>query len=186
MVVDNLKPLSVESQRLLLQIARKTIESHLNHGVQPTFEISHTELLVKRGVFVSLHKGEELRGCIGYITSQNSLVQTVAEAVVGAATKDPRFEPIQAKELVEIEIEISVLSPLERLQKVGDIEIGVHGLYVTQGRQSGLLLPQVATSYSWDRPQFLQQTCRKAGLPDDEWKKPDTEIYLFSAQILVE
>lgn len=186
MVVDNLKPLSLESQQRLLEIARKTIEAHLNHEGRPTFQISDTELLAKRGVFVSLHTGEELRGCIGYITSQNPLHETVAEAVVSAATKDPRFEPIQAKELPGIEIEISVLTPLERLQKVDDIEIGVHGLYVTQGRQSGLLLPQVPTSYGWDRAEFLQQTCRKAGLPDDALKKPETEIYLFSAQILAE
>ena len=186
MAIDNLKPLSVESQQRLLGIARKTIEAHLNHEVRPTFQISDTELLVKRGVFVSLHRGEELRGCVGYITSQNPLYQTVAAAVGGATTKDPRFEPVQAKELPGIAIEISVLTALERLQKVDDIEIGVHGLYVTQGRQSGLLLPQVPTSYGWDRSEFLQQTCRKAGLPDDAWKKPETEIYLFSAQVLAE
>jgi len=179
MAIDDVKQLSAESQRLLLEVARKTIESHLNQESRPKSQIFDTELLVRRGLFVVLKMGEELRGCIGYITSQNSLYQTVAQAVVGVATKDSRFEPVQAKELVEIEIESSVLTPLEGLQKVGDIEIGANGLYITQEGQSGLLLPQVAASYGWDRSQFLQRTCGNTRLPD-------TEIYFFNSKILVE
>ncbi len=102
---------------------------------------------------------------------------------VAAAFDDPRFDPLTAKELKDLALEISVLTPMERLKIVDEIEVGKHGLYIKKGFYSGLLLPQVATEYGWDRITFLEETCRKAGLPRNAWKEKGTEIYLFSADI---
>jgi AmmeMemoRadiSam system protein A len=100
-----------------------------------------------------------------------------------AAFNDPRFESLTTKELKDVELEISVLTPLQRIRDLKEIEVGKHGLYIKKGFYSGLLLPQVATEYNWDRLTFLEETCRKAGLPRHAWKEKDTEIYLFSADI---
>ncbi|RPJ36751.1 MAG: AmmeMemoRadiSam system protein A, partial [Deltaproteobacteria bacterium] len=102
---------------------------------------------------------------------------------VAAAFDDPRFEPLAAKELKDLELEISVLTPMARLKNTDEIEIGKHGLYIKKGFSSGLLLPQVAAEYGWDPITFLEETCRKAGLPRNAWKEKNTEIYIFSADI---
>jgi AmmeMemoRadiSam system protein A len=100
-----------------------------------------------------------------------------------AAFRDPRFTPVKEKELSELDFEISVLTPLKRTMDVNDIQVGKHGIYIKKGWYSGLLLPQVATEYGWDRQAFLEHTCQKAGLPSNAWKEKDTELYIFSADI---
>jgi AmmeMemoRadiSam system protein A len=186
MLEKSLNPLSIESQQFLLETARRSIESHLQDEVQPTFQLDDAVLLEKRGAFVSLHKAEKLRGCIGYLQAETPLYQTVADVAVAAATRDPRFEPVQLPEMPEIALEVSVLTPLQQVQSVDEIEVGVHGLYIKYRKQAGLLLPQVATEHSWERATFLQQTCRKAGLPSHAWHDPEVEIYGFSAQVFGE
>src|SRR6185295_19984167 len=121
------------------------------------------------GAFVTLHKHGELRGCIGHIEANEPLGKVVTRCAVAAASTDPRFPPITADELRQIEIEISLLGPLEQIHGPGDIVVGRHGLVVEQGWQRGLLLPQVATEWHWDAETFLAHTCHKAGLPRDAW-----------------
>ena len=160
-----------------------TIEDRVKGMKTPRADVLTESLKEKRGAFVTLHKRGQLRGCIGSIQPTKPLHQTVEEMAAAAAFNDPRFESLTAKELKEIELEISVLTPLERVRDVKDIEVGKHGLYIKKGFFSGLLLPQVATDYNWDRITFLQETCHKAGLPQNAWKDKDAEIYLFSADI---
>lgn len=178
--------LSEESQRLLLRIARASIESFLSKKPFPEFEITDPKLTEKRGAFVTLHKDGKLRGCIGYVMALKPLWQTVKEVAVAAAVDDPRFPPVTLKELDEIEIEISVLTPMRRIRDIEEIRVGTHGIYIKRGINSGLLLPQVAVEYGWSREEFLAQTCYKAWLPPDAWKDPMTEIYIFSAQVFSE
>jgi len=178
--------ISIESQALLLKIARTSIESHLKKQNPPKFEITDQNLLQKRGAFVTLHKHGQLRGCIGYVLPYKSLHQTVAEMAVAAATEDPRFSNVTLDEMDKIDIEISALSTLKIIENIDEIKVGKHGLYMKQGAFSGLLLPQVATDYGWNRQEFLEYTCQKAGLPKDAWKDPKTEISIFSAQVFGE
>ena len=138
------------------------------------------------GAFVSLHKQGGLRGCIGTFIGLRPLVNTVQEMAISASLNDPRFPPVSEDELKEIDIEISVLSPLREIKDLSEIEVGRHGIYITRGYLSGVLLPQVATEYAWDRDTFLQHTCQKAGLPPDAWKQEGTKIEIFSAQVFGE
>jgi len=180
------KDISVESQALLLKIARASIESHLRKQKPPEFEVTDKNLLQKRGAFVTLHKHGQLRGCIGYVLPYKPLHQTVAEMAVAAATEDPRFPNVTLNEMEDIDIEISALSTLKKIESIEEIEVGKHGLYIKQSIFSGLLLPQVATEYGWNCKEFLEHTCQKAGLPKDAWKDPKTEISIFSAQVFGE
>jgi AmmeMemoRadiSam system protein A len=102
---------------------------------------------------------------------------------VAAAFRDPRFPPVRKDQLKDLSLEISVLTPLRKTADVDDIEVGTHGLYIRRGGRAGLLLPQVATEYGWDRGTFLRETCRKAGLAPEAWRDPETEIFLFSADV---
>ena len=149
----------------------------------PDFSIASERLDERRGAFVCLHKGKELRGCIGMIEGIKPLRETVREMAIQAAFGDPRFCALDRDELDRIDIEISVLTPLERIDDPTRIEIGRHGLYIRKKHRSGLLLPQVATEQGWNRTQFLEWTCRKAGLPPKAWQEADTEVYVFSAHI---
>ena len=149
----------------------------------PALETVPRSLCEPRGAFVSLHRQGQLRGCIGYLEAVKPLGQTVREMAAAAAFHDPRFRPLGKEELADLEVEISVLSPMRLIKNIDEIQVGTHGLYIVQGPCRGLLLPQVATEYKWDRLTFLQQTCGKAGLPPDAWKDPDTKIYLFTAEI---
>lgn len=178
--------LSNEEKQQLLAIARKSLEEYLSKGRIPSFEVTSPNLKEKRGAFVTLKKAGMLRGCIGLIYPIKPLYQTVAEMAVASAVDDPRFPPLSLDELPLVEIEISVLSPLERVKNIEEIEVGKHGLYIRSGPFSGLLLPQVATEYNWDRETFLQHTCLKAGLPSDAWKSKDVELYKFTAEVFSE
>ncbi len=175
--------LTEEEKKTLRKIAQSTIEGRIKGENPGKVEGLTDRLKEKRGAFVSLHKHGQLRGCIGLIQASKPLFIGVQEMAVAAAFNDPRFSPVGAKELKDLEIEISVLTPLERVKDIQEIEIGKHGLYIKKGFYSGLLLPQVATQYKWDRVTFLEETCRKADLQRNAWKEPDTEIYSFSADI---
>jgi len=186
--------LTREDQQRLLEIARGAIKKRLSQGhpeEPPDREEASTGedsavLREKRGIFVTLHRGGQLRGCIGYIQGFKPLAQAVGEMALAAAFGDPRFPPVTAAELPELDVEISVLTPLRRISDPSEIDIGEHGLYIVRGPHSGLLLPQVATEYGWGRETFLQHTCLKAGLPETAWQDPESEIYLFGAQIFGE
>lgn len=177
--------LNKEQKQRLLGIARSSIEGYLKTGKPMNFSETDPELAKRSGVFVTLNKGGQLRGCIGYVQAVKPLYQAVAEMAVEAALNDPRFNPVDLEELDKLDIEISVMSPLEKIDDVNKIEVGTHGIMIKKGFYSGLLLPQVATEYGWSREEFLCQTCSKAGLPTDEWGK-GAEIYIFSAEVFGE
>jgi len=176
--------LTEDEQRFLLQTARKTIFGYITQGKAPEFSCPNPKLNQKCGAFVTLHqKNGTLRGCIGYIEPIKPLVQTIVDMSIACSTRDPRFTPVTSDELPHLDLEISVLSPLEEINNPDRIVVGEHGLLVKKEYASGLLLPQVAVEFGWDRLRFLRETCRKAGLSADEWRQPDTRLFIFSAQI---
>ncbi len=178
--------LSAGEQRLLFQIARDSIAACLAGKALELPPDLPPALREPRGVFVTLHRRGRLRGCIGYLEAVKPLARAVQEMAVAAAFQDPRFPPVTAAELAELEVEISLLTTMRPVTHVEEIEVGKHGLYLERGAARGLLLPQVATECNWDRTTFLEQTCCKAGLPPNAWKEPGTKISVFSAEILKE
>jgi uncharacterized protein len=177
--------LTEADQQFLLQIARNAVTSYLA-GRAPTLpEVPPGVLTEPYGIFVSLHKGQELRGCIGNIYAASPLYRSVAECAIAAAVGDPRFMPLTPAELATVEFEISVLSPLERVLDVRNIVIGKHGLFISKNNARGLLLPQVAATFGWETERFLQETCKKAGLKPDDWQH-DATIQSFSALVFSE
>ncbi len=178
--------LNLDQKKRLLQIARQTISQHLKTGKVDAESSEDEALLAPCGAFVTLHKRGMLRGCIGTFVSDKPLVDTVQQMAISASMRDPRFAPVSEDELGEVDLEISVLSPLRQISDIDEIEVGRHGIFITRGFYSGVLLPQVATEQGWDRDTFLQQTCLKAGLPVDAWKDPDTKIEIFEAQVFGE
>lgn len=177
-----MKALKEEEKEILKKIAKDAIEGVL-FGKEETIPSIPQRLKEMGGAFVTLKKKGRLRGCIGYIREIMPLYKTVREAAIHAAFHDPRFEPLRKEEWPEIEIEISVLTPMKRIESPEEIEIGKHGLYIERGPYSGLLLPQVATEYGFDRITFLEETCLKAGLERNAWKSKETNIYIFSAEV---
>jgi len=181
MIIDN------EEQQLLLKIARNTIEEYVKTRHIPSIDVAdYPNLQQPAGVFVTLTKNKQLRGCIGYIKPIAPLAQAVSKMAIAAATEDPRFLPITKDELKDIKIEITVLSELTRISTIDQIEVGRHGLYLVKGFNSGLLLPQVPIEQGWNREEFLTHTCYKAGLPANAWKEKETEIYIFTGLIFHE
>jgi AmmeMemoRadiSam system protein B/AmmeMemoRadiSam system protein A len=177
--------LSATEKAWLLDHARLAIESLL--GIQRR-EVSTgiTPPRLDRGAFVTLKVRGRLRGCVGVTEPQKPVHETVAEVAVAAATADPRFDPLSAEELDNLNIEISVLSSLRRVHGPADIEVGRHGVVVRSGRHHGLLLPQVATERGWNATVFLERTCEKASLHADAWKDASTSIYVFTATVFGE
>ena len=174
---------SAQERRLLLRLAHESIRARLHgHSFDPPEPSAH--LAEQRGAFTTLHRGGKLRGCIGYIVAANPLYLTVIETAAAAAFDDPRFMPVQEAEVPHLQIEISVLSPLAQIAPDG-IEIGRHGLMISHQGHRGLLLPQVPIEWGWDRERFLAETCRKAGLPSDAWRRGAT-IEAFTAEIFSE
>ena len=168
----------------LLEIARQTIDAHLN-GTEPPEVVRPSSALEQRaGCFVTIEMNDQLRGCIGTFSSELPLHREVAQMAVAAATGDPRFYAMTAEDIGRYQLDISVLSPLERIEDTSVIEVGTHGIYLENDYSRGVLLPQVATEHGWNRRTFLEQTCVKAGLPTDAWQSPHTDIYIFSAQII--
>ena len=181
--------LSEKNKKDLLLLVREVIATRLNinSGVDnASMDFSGSVFREKYGAFVTLHIQGHLRGCIGYIKAMLPLVDTIREMAVSAAFKDPRFPPLSVQEFKRIDIEISVLSPIEPLKSIEDIVIGRDGLIVKKGWQSGLLLPQVATEYNWNVEQFLDHTCMKAGLHPGEWKDRSAVLQYFSAFVFGE
>jgi uncharacterized protein len=178
--------LDTDAKRKLLKIARESIKTYLDHGERRSFKVEKEELKEKKGVFITLKIGENLRGCIGRISSDEPLYKTVSEMAIQAAFGDPRFSSLSEEEFKEIEIEISVLSEMKKIKDIEEIKIGAHGLLIKKGHNEGLLLPQVASSCNWDRGTYLTQACYKAGLDGDAWQSEDTEIHIFEADIFSE
>lgn len=178
--------LSSEAKKELLALARRTIEEHLKTGQVPGYEIKLPELLEKRGAFVTLKKKGDLRGCIGNFLSRESLARTIQEMALSAAFEDPRFSPVTLPELAKIDIEISVLTPLQEVKDPREIKVGEDGIFITRGMNRGVFLPQVATEQDWDRETFLENCCYKAGLPGDAWEQKGTRIEKFQAIIFGE
>ena len=177
--------LTKKEQKELLKIARKTIVDYVTNGKVPVIDSASPGLNLHSGCFVTIKQKGELRGCIGNFVSEQPLYQLVQEMAVSAATRDPRFYPMKSGDLADFTIDISVLSPLAKAASVEEIKVGVHGIYIVKGSYHGVLLPQVATEYGWNRDQFLQHTCMKAGLPQDAWQG-ECDIYIFSAQVFGE
>lgn len=176
--------LTDEERRELLGIARRAVTGWLREGKLPAERPGSDTLRAPGAAFVTLTRGGSLRGCIGYTEARAPLYRTVQECAVAAATEDPRFPPLIAGEAGSIRFEISVLSPLVPI-RADEIAVGVHGLMIRKGGGRGLLLPQVATEYGWDRTDFLEQLCVKAGLPPDAWKE-GAELYSFTAEVFGE
>src|SRR5688572_462752 len=174
--------LTTEQRSQLLRIARESIEAVLD-ARRPELAPPEEELRRPAGSFVTLTRDGELRGCIGSIHPVAPLFQAVSSSAINAAFRDPRFLPLQKEELAHIEIEISVMGPIEPVTSAEEIEVGRDGLIISRGRNAGLLLPQVATEYGWDCEAFLSQTCVKAGLPADSWRARNCRIERFSAEV---
>lgn len=178
-------PLGAEGKEELVALARGSIESWISERALPEYEPENESLRAWGAAFVTVKKHGRLRGCIGHIAARMPLYKSVQEMAVAAAFQDPRFPPVKSDELADLTIEISVMSPLRTICEPSDIEVGRDGLVIRKAGRSGLLLPQVAVEHAWGRDEFLVQTCVKADLPTDAWRK-NAEIYAFSADVFGE
>ena len=174
--------LTKAEQDELLALAKKTITDYVTERKVPGAETNDPRLAANGATFVTINEAGNLRGCIGNIVPVMPLYKSVITNAVSASSRDPRFKPMSKEELKHIEVEISVLSPLEPLKEIREIEIGKHGLYIMKGQNSGILLPQVAAQYKWDRETFLEQVALKAGLQKNDWK--DAGLFIFTADII--
>lgn len=172
-----------EEKRFCKDLVDWVIRDHLGLTSDPKPVMDSRTLREELGAFVTLKSGGRLRGCIGNIVGKGPLVATIERMAGAAAFEDPRFAPLAADEIEGLHIEVSVMGPLSPCPDPELIEPGRHGLYIRKAMHSGLLLPQVATEWGWDRETFLDQTCVKAGLPKGTWRKPKTEIWWFEAVI---
>jgi AmmeMemoRadiSam system protein A len=173
-------------KQTLLKVARDTVEAVIRKQPTEMSQSDEPELNVPCGCFVTLKNQGRLRGCIGRFISESPLIELIAEMAKASATGDPRFlaDPITAEELDQLDVEISVLSPLERTDEPLSLRLGVDGIYIKKGRTSGCFLPQVATETGWSKEKFLSYCCaHKAGLAADAWRDPETEVYLFTAEV---
>ncbi|MFZ0771229.1 MAG: AmmeMemoRadiSam system protein A [Candidatus Sulfotelmatobacter sp.] len=171
---------SPQERTLLLRLAHDSISSALQGRAIP-LDPPTPHLAELRGAFTSLYLRGELRGCVGYVLPTSSVYRAVAETACAAAFDDNRFPPVTQNEAPHLEIELSILS-LPQPIRAEAVEVGRHGLLISQHGRRGLLLPQVPVEHSWDRTAFLQQTCRKAGLPQDAWQKGAT-LQAFTAEV---
>jgi AmmeMemoRadiSam system protein A len=171
-------------QKQLLAIARQALEARVA-GLRVPDVVCTGPLALRCGAFVSIHCGDDLRGCLGRLTVDVPLGETIVHLGAAVGDSDPRFPPVTKGEVASLHIEISILTPERTVASIDEIEIGRHGLIVEQGRARGLLLPQVATEQSWDRETFLEQTCVKAGLPPHAWRA-GARILVFEACVFSE
>ncbi|HYL11343.1 MAG TPA: AmmeMemoRadiSam system protein A [Candidatus Acidoferrales bacterium] len=180
-----MSPLPRDDQRTLLELARRAISESLSR--LPPFDVPTVSVSLDRpaGAFVTLYREGQLRGCIGRIEAVERLVKTVVDCAVGAAFHDPRFTPVVAEELSLLLIEISVLSPATPIRPEA-VEVGLHGLVISREPFRGVLLPKVAAERGWTSQRFLEETCRKAGLPPDAWRNPETECLSFTNEVFSE
>lgn len=179
--------LSAQARRELLDLARRSIETYFGREPLPRLASDRAEAFGgPRALFVTLREAGELRGCIGTLSPEGDLGRTVPRFARRAAFNDPRFPPLDPEELPRCEIEISVLSPPEPVADPAEIEVGRDGLILEARGRSGLLLPQVATEWGFDRERFLEELSRKAGLPPDAWRDPEARLWRFQAEIFSE
>jgi hypothetical protein len=180
-------PLSELEGRNALVLARSSLEHFARIGRRLAPEQPFTGgLALPCGAFVTLHAGAgELRGCIGHMIGNGPVGELILDLAIAAGMRDPRFEPVTPDELDNLHYEVSVLSPMQQTA-AADVTPGLHGLYVRRGAKSGVLLPQVASEWGWDRETFLDHACRKAGLPTGAWRNAATEVLTFTAQIFNE
>jgi AmmeMemoRadiSam system protein A len=177
-------PLTENDQQLLLRMAREALMEFVNHAEIPEVPEPAESLRQPGGVFVTLRKAKSLRGCIGVVETDKPLYASVRQCAGWAAANDPRFPPVRKDEVAGLNIEISVLSPLFDISPE-NVEVGRHGLLVSLGARRGLLLPQVAEQWNWNREQFLDETCRKAGLPAGAWRQ-QARVQAFTAEVFEE
>ncbi len=173
-----------EHRQTLLNVARNAVAAAINAQPIPSPSSDDPELNRHCGCFVTLKNHGRLRGCIGQFTADQPLVELIGQMAVASSTQDSRFfdDPVTAGELGDLEIEISVLSPMVVTDEPLSLRLGVDGIYITDGRRSGCFLPQVATETGWSREQFLSNCCsHKAFLPAEAWKNPSVKVYLFTA-----
>ncbi len=173
-----------DDRRLLLRVAREAIAAHVEGRDAAPASLTGA-LGVPGGAFVTLHARGELRGCIGHVDANEPIGGVIARCAIAACSEDPRFPPVSAGELADLEIELSLLGPLEPISGPSEIEIGRHGLVVERGWRRGLLLPQVAVEWKWDAETFLAHTCHKAGLPKTAWRE-GARLWRFEAEIFGE
>jgi AmmeMemoRadiSam system protein A len=175
--------LADDEKRELLRIARATLREHSFSGRIPPGKPHRESLLAPAAVFVTLHRDDALRGCIGTVDEEKPLYRAVQEMAVAAATRDPRFPAIDPDEVDDLQIEISVLGAARKIAGPADLVIGQDGVRIDAGGRRGLLLPQVAPEAGWDASTLLAKTCAKAGLPDDAWRQADAQVVAFGAQV---
>ncbi len=173
-------------KQTLLKVARDTVKAVIRREPTEAPQSDDSELNAPCGCFVTLKNHGRLRGCIGQFTSDSPLIELVGQMAKSSATSDPRFfaDPISISELDQLDVEISVLSPLQRTDEPLSLRLGVDGIYIKRGHMSGCFLPQVATETGWSKEEFLSYCCaHKAGLAADAWRDPETEVYLFTAEV---
>ena len=176
--------ISHEERQFLLDAVKARIDSALREQKVEADVPPPGTLHEQYGAFVTLKRHGSLRGCIGRIASRAPLYLTVGEMAEAAAFHDTRFPPLILSEFNDLEVEVSVIGPITRCEDPAHVEVGRHGLVVRKDGRQGLLLPQVPVEWEWDRDTFLDQTCRKAGLPAGVWREPDTELYWFEAIVI--
>lgn len=185
---DSIEPerrprLSEGDKRALLDLARQRLLEHLEQSKPETFEVDSAALQEHRAAFVTWRtKAGELRGCIGEVIAQRPLVESIERMAVASGTEDPRFPSVATHELPHLTVEISALTPMTSI-KPENVEVGRHGLMISKGYSSGLLLPQVPLEQGWDREGYLSGLCAKAGLPKDAWRKSDVQLRSFEAEV---
>jgi AmmeMemoRadiSam system protein A len=173
-----------DDQQVLLTIARRALEARVRRHPAPAVHCAGT-LALRRAAFVSIHCRGDLRGCLGRLTLETPLGETIVHLAGVVADSDPRFSAVLPRELSDLQIEISVLTPAREITSVEAVEVGRHGLIVEDGNSRGLLLPQVASERGWNPETFLEHACIKAGLPRDAWKR-GARILVFEAQVFGE
>lgn len=172
---------SDDEKKDLLDLAKGTLHDLLHHGTQSIKRSDNSHFYGNNGVFVTIKKNGDLRGCKGCLVAETPLYETVQRITIDSATNDPRFSAITLDEYDQLSIDVSVMSPILPCENIDDIVVGKHGLIIQHGQQSGLLLPQVPIEWGWDRETYLIQICRKAGLPDDAWTY--AQLSMFEAEV---
>jgi hypothetical protein len=170
-----------ETRKRIISLVRKAVRAASEGRPKPT-PPDIPALNRRGGAFVTLKHGERLRGCIGHFTGEGTLGETLVSMATAAAVRDPRFEPVRPREVDDLSVQVSLLSPMEETDPA-DVVPGTHGIYIRSGPFAGTLLPQVAREEGWDRETFLAHTCLKAGLSPDCWKRPGTTVYTYTAEV---
>jgi uncharacterized protein len=181
---NQIDKLTAEDKKVLLEISRKTLQDYLTNYERPKYKVYLPNLLKPRPVFVTLRdkKTNELRGCRGGTKADAPLLEGVIKMTIASATDDPRFSPLILEDIADVKIDINALTLLQPINPF-DVEVGKHGLMIVKGLHAGLLLPQVPVSYKWDRDMFLNQVCKKAGLPYETWReKSGVKLFGFESE----